>query len=86
MALVYLKLVENGKTKENFMINTNNIKTIISFEGVNISGFEVCLMSGLALVFNQIYYQGDFRYVHNMEQVYNILTALDSGVAQDGSS
>lgn len=86
MALVYFKLVENGKTKENFMINTNNIKTIIRFEGVNISGFEVCLMSGLALGFNQIYYQGNFIYVHTMEQLYSLLTKLDSGVIQDGSA
>lgn len=86
MALVYLRMVENEKTRNSSIINTNNIKTISEFQGVNNSGFEVCLMSGLAFNFNQIYYQGNFIYVHTMDQLYSLLTKLDRGVAQNGSS
>jgi hypothetical protein len=86
MALVYLRNVEGNKIKENFIINTNNIKSIFSFKGVNNSGFEVYLMSGTVFNFNQIHYQGNFIYVHTMDQLYSLLTKLDSGVIQDGSS
>ena len=50
MALVYLRMLENDQIKNNFIINTNNIKSIFKFQGVNNSGFEVYLMSGT--VFN----------------------------------
>ena len=86
MALVYLRTLEDDRIKNNFIINTNNIKSIFKFEGVNNSGFEVYLMSGTVFNFNQIYYQGNFIYVHTMDQLYKLLTKLDSGVAQDGSS
>lgn len=86
MALVYLRMLENDQIKNNFIINTNNIKSIFKFQGVNNSGFEVYLMSGTVFNFNQIYYQGNFIYVHTMDQVYSLLTKLDSGVTQDGSS
>lgn len=86
MALVYLRMLENDRIKNNFIINTNNIKSIFKFQGVNNSGFEVYLMSGTVFNFNQIYYQGNFIYVHTMDQLYSLLTKLDSGVIQDGSS
>lgn len=86
MALVYLRNVESNKIKNNFITNTNNIKSIFRFEGVNNSGFEVYLMSGTVFNFNQIYYQGNFIYVHTMDQLYSLLTKLDSGEIQDGSS
>ena len=86
MALVYLRMLENDQIKNNFIINTNNIKSIFKFQGVNNSGFEVYLMSGTVFNFNQIYYQGNFIYVHTMEQLYSLLTKLDSGVIQDGSA
>ena len=86
MALVYLRNVEGNKIKNNFIINTNNIKSIFRFEGVNNSGFEVYLMSGTVFNFNQIHYQGNFIYVHTMDQLYSLLTKLDRGVIQDGSS
>lgn len=86
MALVYLRNVEGNEIKENFIINTNNIKSIFRFKGVNNSGFEVSLMSGTVFNFNQIHYQGNFIYVHTMDQLYSLLTKLDSGVIQDGSS
>lgn len=86
MALVYLRMLENDQIKNNFIVNTNNIKSIFRFKGVNNSGFEVYLMSGTLFNFNQIYYQGNFIYVHTMDQLYSLLTKLDSGVIQDGSS
>lgn len=86
MALVYLRNVEGNEIKENFIINTNNIKSIFRFKGVNNSGFEVYLMSGTVFNFNQIYYQGNFIYVHTMNQLYSLLTKIERGVAQDGSS
>lgn len=86
MALVYLRNVEGNEIKENFIINTNNIKSIFRFEGVNNSGFEVYLMSGTVFNFNQIHYQGNFIYVHTMDQLYKLLSKLDSGVIQDGSA
>lgn len=86
MALVYLRMLENDRIKNNFIINTNNIKSIFKFRGVNNSGFEVYLMSGTVFNFNQIYYQGNFIYVHTMDQLYSLLTKLDSGEIQNGSS
>lgn len=86
MALVYLRMLEDDRIKNNFIINTNNIKSIFKFRGVNNSGFEVYLMSGTVFNFNQIHYQGNFIYVHAMDQLYSLLTKLDSGVIQDGSS
>lgn len=86
MALVYLRMVEVDTIKNNFIINTNNIKSIFRFKGVNNSGFEVHLMSGKVFNFNQLYYSGNFVIVHTMEQLYNLLTKLDSGVIQDGSA
>lgn len=86
MALVYLRNVEGNKIKNNFIINTNNIKSIFRFEGVNNSGFEVYLMSGTVFNFNQIYYNGDFVNVYKMDQFYSLLTKLDRGEIQDGSA
>lgn len=86
MALVYLRMLENDQIKNNFIINTNNIKSIFRFKGVNNSGFEVYLMSGTVFNFNQIYYQGNFIYVHTMDQLYSLLTKIERGEIQDGSS
>lgn len=86
MALVYLRMLEDDQIKNNFIINTNNIKSIFKFQGVNNSGFEVYLMSGTVFNFNQIYYQGNFIYVHTMDQLYSLLTKLDRGEIQNGSS
>lgn len=86
MALVYLRNVEGNKIKNNFITNTNNIKSIFRFEGVNNSGFEVYLMSGTVFNFNQIHYQGNFIYVHTMDQLYSLLTKIERGEIQDGSS
>lgn len=91
MALVYLRMVEDDQTEKDFIINIKNIKSI-PVSVTRVSGIKVKTVftgyftDGKPFNFNQIYYQGDFRYVHNMEQIYNILTALDSEVIQDGSS
>lgn len=86
MALVLLRLSINNQAEHSCIINTNNLKTISDFQGINNSVFEVCLMSGLAFNFNQIYYKGNFIYVHSMDQLYKLLTKLDSEVIQDGSA
>ena len=78
MALVYLRMLENDQIKNNFIINTNNIKSIFKFQGVNNSGFEVYLMSGTVFNFNQIYYQGNFIYVHTMDQLYSLFNKIRS--------
>lgn len=75
--LLYLRNVEGNKIKEEFIINTNNIKSIFRFEDVNNSGFEVYLMSGTVFNFNQIYYEGKFVYVYKMNQIYKLLTKLE---------
>lgn len=84
--LVYLRMVEVDKIKNNFIINTKNIKSVSSLGDMNNPEFEVCLMSGTVFKFNQLYYEGKFVYVYNMGQLYKLLTKLDSGVIQDGSS
>lgn len=86
MALVLFRSSINNQAENGCIINTNNIKTISEFHGVNNSGFEVCLMSGLAFNFNQIYYQGNFINVYKMDQVYSLLTKIERGEIQDGSS
>lgn len=86
MALVYLRMLENDRIKNRFIINSNNIKSIFKFQGVNNSGFEVYLMSGTVFNFNQIHYQGNFIYVHTMDQLYSLLTKIERGEIQDGSA
>lgn len=91
MALVYLKMVEDDETEKDFIINTKNIKSI-PVSVIRVSEIKVkTVFTGYftddrIFNFNQIYYQGKFIYVHNMEQVYNILTKLDRGEIQDGSA
>lgn len=86
MALVYLSNVEGNKNGKDFIINTNNIKSVLDSGDMNNAKFAVSLMSGTVFDFNQIYYNGDFVNVYKMDQVYKLLTKLDSGVIQDGSA
>lgn len=86
MTLVYLKMVEDGITRKDFIINTKNIKFVSSLGDMNNPKFGVCLMSGTVFNFNQLYYEGKFVYVYKMNQIYKLLTKLDNGVIQDGSS
>lgn len=84
--LLYLRNVEGNKIKEEFIINTNNIKSVLNLGDMNNPEFEVCLMSGTVFNFNQLYYEGKFVYVYKMNRLYKLLTKLDNGVIQDGSS
>lgn len=86
MALVHLRMSKDGKNKGSFIINTKNIKSVLCSGDINNHEFEVALMSGKVFDFNQLYYQGNFIFVHNMEQLYSLLKKLDSGVIQDGSA
>lgn len=91
MALVYLRKVEDNRDEISYIINTKNIKSI-PVSVTTISGIKVkTVFTGYftdnkPFSFNQIYYQGNFIYVHTMEQLYSLLTKLDSGVIQDGSA
>ncbi|WP_061604815.1 hypothetical protein [Streptococcus parasanguinis] len=86
MALVYLKMVEDGITRKDFIINTKNIKSVLNLGDMNNPEFEVCLMSGTAFNFNQLYYQGNFVNVYKTDQLYKLLTKLERGEIQDGSA
>ena len=91
MALVYLRMTEDDESGKDFIVNTKNIKSI-PVSVTTISGIKVkTVFTGYftdnkSFNFNQIYYQGNFIYVHTMEQLYKLLSKLDSGVIQDGSA
>lgn len=91
MALVYLRMTEDSESEKDFIVNTKNIKSI-PVSVTTISGIKVkTVFTGYftdnkPFSFNQIYYQGNFIYVHTMEQLYKLLSKLDSGVIQDGSA
>ena len=91
MVLVYLRKVEDNGDEISYIINTKNIKSI-PVSVTTISGIKVkTVFTGYftdnkPFSFNQIYYQGNFMYVHTMEQLYKLLSKLDSGVIQDGSA
>lgn len=91
MTLVCLKLIEDNRDGNSYIINTENIKNIsVSvtrvLENNRKTVFVGYFMDNKPFSFNQIYYQGNFISVHNMEQLYSLLTKLDSGVIQDGSA
>jgi hypothetical protein len=91
MALVCLRMVEKNEDEHSYIINTENIKNI-SVSVTRVLGnnrktvFTGYFTDNKFFSFNQIYYQGNFIFVHNMEQLYKLLTKLDSGVIQDGSA
>lgn len=91
MALVYLRMVEDDKDEKEFIVNTKNIKSIpvsvTRVSGIKVkTAFTGFFTDGKLFNFNQIYYQGNFIFVHNMKQLYSLLTKLESGEIQDGSS
>nr|DAO23151.1 MAG TPA: hypothetical protein [Caudoviricetes sp.] len=91
MALVYLRIVEDDRDEISYIINTKNIKNIsVSvtrvLENNKKTVFVGYFTDNKPFSFNQIYYQGNFIYVHTMEQIYKLLSKLDSGVIQDGSA
>ena len=86
MALVFMRYSINGQHGSGRIINTNNIESIFKLGDVIEPKFKMFLMNGEVVNFNQIYYNGNFIYVHSTEQLYSLLTKLDSGVIQNGSS
>ncbi len=86
MALVLTRYSINGQNGSGRIINTNNIENIVKLGDMIEPKFKGFLMNGEAVNFNQLYYNGDFVSVHTMKQLYSLLTKLDSGVIQDGSS
>lgn len=79
MALVYLRFSINNQAGNGKIINTNNIESILELGDMTDPKFKMFLMNGEAVNFNQIYYQGKFIYVHNMKQLYSLLTKIEKG-------
>lgn len=86
MTLALLRFSINNQAGNGRIINTNNIESIFKMGCIEDPKFKMFLMNGEVVNFNQIYYQGNFIYVHTMDQLYSLLTKLDSGVIQDGSA
>lgn len=86
MALVLLRFSINDQAGNGRIINTNNIESIFKLGDMTDPKFKMFLMNGEVVNFNQIHYNGDFVNVYKMDQVYKLLTKLDSGVIQDGSA
>lgn len=86
MALVFLRFLTNGQAGNGKIINTNNIESIFKLGDMADPKFKMFLMNGEVVNFNQIYYNGDFVNVYKMDQVYSLLTKLERGEIQDGSS
>lgn len=79
MALVHLRMVINNANESGYIINTKNIESVVKMENVIYQKFRVYLMNGENYNFNQLYYEGEFIYIHTMEQLCSLLTKLDSG-------
>lgn len=86
MALVYLRTESNNKNRDGYIINTKNIESFVKLIDTDILKFRVYLINGENYDFNQLYYEGNFIFVHTMKQLYSLLTKLDGGVIQDGSA
>jgi hypothetical protein len=79
MALVFVRYSINGQHGSGRIINTNNIENIVRLGDVIEPRFKCFLMNGEAFNFNQLYYEGNFIFIHNMEQLYSLLKKLDDG-------
>lgn len=86
MALVYVRYSINDQHGSGRIINTNNIESIFILGDMIEPKFKMFLMNGEGFNFNQLYYKGDFVSIHTMEQLYKLLSKLDSGGIQDGSA
>lgn len=86
MALVLVRYSINGQHGNGRIINTNNIESIFKLGNRIEPKFKASLTNGEIFNFSQLYYNGDFVSVHTIEQLYKLLTKLDSGVIQDGSA
>lgn len=78
MALVHLRMVINDANESGYIINTKNIESVVKMNNVTYQKFRVYLINGENYDFNQLYYEGNFIYVHNMKQLYSLLTKLDN--------
>lgn len=86
MALVFVRYSINGQHGSGRIINTNNIESIFKMGDMIEPKFKMFLMNGEVVNFSQLYYNGDFVNVYKMDQVYSLLTKLERGEIQDGSS
>lgn len=86
MVLVLMRYSINGQNGSDYIINTRNIESFIKVNNADILKFRVYITNGEYYDFNQLYFNGDFVSVHKMEQLYKLLSKLDSGVIQDGSA
>lgn len=79
MALVHLRMVINDANPSGYIINTKNIESFLKVDNVIYKKFRVYLVNGENYDFNQLYYEGNFIFIHNMEQLYSLLKKLDNG-------
>lgn len=79
MALVFMRYSINGQNGSGRIVNTNNIENIVKLGDIIEPRFKCFLMNGEAFNFNQLYYEGNFILIHNMEQLYSLLKKIDSG-------
>lgn len=86
MALVFVRYSINGQHGSGRIINTDNIESIFKMGDMIEPKFKMFLMNGEVVNFSQLYYNGDFVNVYKMDQVYSLLTKLERGEIQDGSS
>lgn len=84
MALVFVRYSINGQHGNGRIINTNNIESIFKLGDMVEPKFKMFLMNGEVIDFNQLYYNGNFVSIHTMEQLYKLLSKLDSGIIQNG--
>ena len=84
MALVFVRYSINGQHGSGRIINTNNIESIFKLGDRVEPKFKMFLMNGEVIDFNQLYYNGNFVSIHTMEQLYKLLSKLDSGMIQNG--
>lgn len=86
MALVLLRFSTNDQAGNGKIINTNNIETVFKLGDISNPKFKIFLMNDEVVDFNQIYIKYHFVNVYTMDQVYSLLTKLERGEIQDGSS
>ena len=79
MALVLVRYSINGQNGSGRIINTNNIENIVKLGDIIEPRFKCFLINGEAFNFNHLYYNGNFIIVRTMDQIYTLLTKLDSG-------
>lgn len=87
MALVLMRYSINSQNGNGRIINTNNIESIFKLGNRIEPKFKMFLMNGEVVNFNQLYYEGNFIFVHNMEQLYSLLKKLDKdGIESEGET